>query len=162
MASSRKTIGDLGEILTTFFLIKQGFQTVWVGNNNLPYDIIVPLPDEKISQKPIAISVKTRQKKKWKGVPPNENTLKKLNVKLKEWDFWIAVMLYGFKKNEMWFKIYLIPSEIITEDWFVGKKRQISFKKIKMESKKPKTKIRIFTSKNYEEPTSETKKKNQA
>ena len=150
MVSSRKIIGDLGEILITFFLTKQGFRAIWVGNNNLPYDVIV-LPDEKTSQKPIAISVKTRQKKNWLGVPPNKNTLQKLNAKLKGWNFRIAVMLYDFTKSELRFKIYLIPSDIITEKWFVkvGKEMQISLRKIEEESKKSDSKIKIFTSKNW-------------
>lgn len=139
MPSSIKSVGDLGEILTTVFLAKRVPQVSWVGSSNLGYDIIIPFPDKKIFQKPTAISVKTRKKMKWKGmgIPPNKQKFEKTQTDLKKkgWDFWIALMLYDLKDSEMWFKIHLIPSDSITDEWFVGKERQISIERIEEESK---------------------------
>ncbi|TET20628.1 hypothetical protein E3J74_01525 [Candidatus Bathyarchaeota archaeon] len=139
MPSQRKPVGDLGEILTTVFLAERVPQVIWVGSSNLEYDIVIPFPNGEIFQKPTAISVKTRKKMKWKGmgIPPNKQKFEKTqtDLKTKGWDFWIALMLYSLKDNEMWFKIHLIPSDSITDEWFVGKERQISIQRIEEEAK---------------------------
>lgn len=137
--SERKVVGDFGELLITFLLTQLGVQANWVGFSNLGYDVIVPFPDGKIFRKPTAISIKTRKKKKWKGIPPNKQKFAETQAALKKdgWDFWIGWVFYGVKDYEIWFKICLIPSNIITNEWFVavGKKRQISIQKIEEESK---------------------------
>ncbi len=77
----------------------------------------------------------------------------------KGYDYWIAWVFYSFdtKERKLGFKIYLIPSDTVEDDWFIkhGKgssSLQISKEKVFNEAQNKKSKIIVYSSDDMDEP----------
>ena len=144
--------GELGEVLVRHFLLSKDVNVHRVGQENFPFDLIVPAPDGKIFKKKAVIQVKT------------ETTVKKLTNKyyfypskfgiqgiedfLKEhgyehYEVWIALVWIRWVGNELRFHSCLFPSNILTAGDFLPSKRGLYFWKawnkapIRLKSGKP-------------------------
>lgn len=156
------TVAEFGEVLLTTILQHQGTYAFSVGKANYPYDIIVPFKNG-VFKKPAAIEVVTRKYMKtgFKDMPPRKEKFNKTRKVLekKGYDYWIAWVFYSFdtKVRKLGFKIYLIPSDTVEDDWFIkhGKgssSLQISKEKVFNEAQNKKSKIIVYSSDTMGEP----------
>jgi len=156
------TIGEFGELLVTTILQKLEVHAFSVGRANYPYDIIVPFKNP-LFKRPAAIAVVTRkyQKKFFKDTPPRKEKFYKAREALAKegYDYWIAWVFYSFdeEKRKLGFKIYLIPAEIVTDDWFIlhgkgSESLQISNERVFSEARKKDSPIIVFSSDVMNEP----------
>jgi len=150
------TVAEFGEVLVTTILQQFGVDAFSVSRANYPYDIIVPFKN-RLFGKPAAIAVVTRafMKLGFKDTPPQKEKFYRTRDMLSKegFDYWIAWVFYSFDKEgkKLGFKIYLIPTKIVKDDWFIphGKKsrvKQISKEKVFGEVRKKNSHIVMFSS----------------
>lgn len=146
MSVKTKLIGDLGELVTTFCLMKEykDIPIEWIGAENAPCDIEIPFSYGDTFKKPTAMTVMTRDSKAIHA--PSTLTLTKERIEKiqadlggKGWEYWLGLVLYDFASHKFKFKVHLFPTNILTdEDYDKEKNNEIKIGRIIEKSGKDK------------------------
>lgn len=123
MSKQTKSIGDFGENLVALCIWKifgENSIVLRTGSDNYPFDLIV-YPEKIEFKKPLAISVKTRVVR---GYLPTDMPLPKNFEIIDKYGFekWTASVIYSVIEHKMFFGVYMLPLNEITEEFIVKRK----------------------------------------
>ncbi len=123
-------VAEFGESLVAGLLSSVGETIVLnVSRANLTYDLVV-LDENKLLGGPALVMVVTRKhyNSGLRDFPPQWKKFKKCMEESEKrgMKLWIAWVFFNFKNDlrNFWVKIYLIPSDIIDDGWFIPHSRK--------------------------------------